>query len=587
MSTSTQSPRIFGNKSGLHNDAMAEGLARAVNKTNSEDKLRKLVDDSRVRVEHAKRVHATQARFSTARLPALAKLADKDGHNHFNLSTAATTALGEALSLTSDLSFTHSHLGQVRCLEGIWGYMLSKPRAKAFLEKPYKSMHWLRKHATLMEDAPNIRLVIADALWQKVSQYKEVVDVLKESTLPFDVYVRSFDGLLKRTFFAGWYIVLVEEIRRSIKSGKEPNLFQFADDEIYTELKDAPHEKQQAYIKDFLNELFAPELVVTQRNQAKREREAAAREEGTRQRQADNEGVQGNKKPETPVTKKDPSTKEERRRAHEELMAKHRADKQARLAKNGTVTEVDLKNITSVTDVTQMLKNTDNSFMPVYHPATGYKVTMVDERPKSDPRGPFVAEFAEIDFSAENIALNPLLGDIPEALRGELVAMTNSDLGVFFINRKTKEDILEDRARSAAPEQILEEVKAIEDEVKAEAQAEAESDPFLRTATEAPAEPAPFDKLDSITELGSSIILMKGMTDTWVIDDIEVNVVFGDEQIKYTVGPLEPATMDALANAGLPMELIDELCMMNVTNAAPANPTTFIVRREDLPKQDI
>ena len=587
MSTSTQSPRIFGNKSGLHNDAIAEGLARAVNKTNSEDKLRKLVDDSRVRVEHAKRIHATQARFSTIRLPALAKLADKDGQNHFNLSTAATTALGEAMSLTSDLSFTHSHLGPVRCLEGIWGYMLSKPRAKAFLEKPYKSMGWLRKHATLMEDAPNIRLVIADALWQKVSQYKEVVDVLKESTLPFDVYVRSFDGLLKRTFFAGWYIVLVEEIRRSIKSGKEPNLFQFADDEIYTELKDAPREKQQAYIKDFLNELFAPELVVTQRNQAKREREreAAAREEGTRQRQPNNEGVQENKKPEAPVTKKDPATKEERRRAHEELMAKHRADKQARLAKNGTVTDINLQSVVGETQ----LNLPDITYSLVYRPQLDTTANeVVDERDHNDPRGRFEPTFEEINYSAENIALNPLIGLIPEEKRKDMLIMTGSSRGAFIIPRDVAK-AFQNREPVNQPQTedvVLEEVKAIEDEVKAEAQAEAESDPFLRTATEAPVERDDAGN-PVVGDPFTTVFTIVALTDMWVPGDIEVHTPFGSKQLEYTTGPLAAETMEALAQAGLPMEMIDELCMINVTNAAPANPTAYIMRREDLPKQDI
>lgn len=147
-----------------------------------------------------------------------------DGINHINIWEKASTELGIALSHMSDLPFTHATYGKFRSIEGFWHYIRSVSRDdRTRMMAGYKAKKFgdsLQSHRI-----DDFRAVIMDANWQKVTQYSPLVEEIKKSELPFDVYYLFKDDVKVRIRPASafWLIEGFEEIRKALKENRKPN----------------------------------------------------------------------------------------------------------------------------------------------------------------------------------------------------------------------------------------------------------------------------------------------------------------------------------------------------------------------------
>lgn len=151
----------------------------------------------------------------------------EDGVDHINIWDHGKTELGKLLALSTPLNFRHSRFNRFNTIEGFWNYIRSverDDRLRKFVGKPLRLCisNLTFRHVT------NFKAIIMDANWQKIKQYPELAEAVKESTLPFDSYFiyRRQDGVPERPQFVYWLIEGFNEIRNALKEDREPN-FEF------------------------------------------------------------------------------------------------------------------------------------------------------------------------------------------------------------------------------------------------------------------------------------------------------------------------------------------------------------------------
>lgn len=147
-----------------------------------------------------------------------------DGVDHINIWEKASTQLGIALSHMADLPFTHETYGKFRSVEGFWHYIRSVTRDdRTRMMAGYKA----KKFGDSLESkrVEDFKAIIMDANWQKIRQYEPLVEELKKSTLPFDVYYlfNNDVDVRIRPASAFWLIEGFNEIRKCLKENTKPN----------------------------------------------------------------------------------------------------------------------------------------------------------------------------------------------------------------------------------------------------------------------------------------------------------------------------------------------------------------------------
>lgn len=155
-----------------------------------------------------------------------------DGMDHINIWEKGSTELGVALSHMADLPFTHEVYGKFRSIEGFWHYIRSINRDdRTRMMAGYKA----KKFGDTLESqrVDDFKAIIMDANWQKIKQYPPIVDEIKNSTLPFDIYYlfNNDENVRIRPASAFWLLDGFNVIRDAIKEGKVPD---------FTFLKDKP-----------------------------------------------------------------------------------------------------------------------------------------------------------------------------------------------------------------------------------------------------------------------------------------------------------------------------------------------------------
>lgn len=146
----------------------------------------------------------------------------EDGIDHINIWEQAKTDLGRALSHSARLSFTHSIFGRFDNMESFWQYIRSVERDdRVRVLHGYKLKTFARK--LTFKRVPNFHAVIMDANWQKVQQYPDLLDELKESELPFDCYYLNNEGIRIRPAFSHWVIYGFTKIREALKADDKPD----------------------------------------------------------------------------------------------------------------------------------------------------------------------------------------------------------------------------------------------------------------------------------------------------------------------------------------------------------------------------
>lgn len=160
-----------------------------------------------------------------------------DGVDHINIWEKGSTDLGVALSHMADLPFTHETYGKFRSIEGFWHYIRSISRDdRTRMMAGYKA----KKFGDTLESqrVDDFKAIIMDANWQKIKQYPPLIEEIKNSNLPFDIYYlfNNDENVRIRPASAYWLLDGFNVIRKAIKEDTVPD---------FTFLKD----KQAAYKK--------------------------------------------------------------------------------------------------------------------------------------------------------------------------------------------------------------------------------------------------------------------------------------------------------------------------------------------------
>lgn len=155
----------------------------------------------------------------------------EDGVTHINIWENAITDLGQALAHSTRFSFKHPVFGRFNNMESFWHYLRSEERDDRIRVMSGRA---LKSFATKLTPRriTNFRALIMDANWQKVRQYPEISDAMRDSTMNFDCYYvyRRKNGIRIRPTFAHWMIKGFEEIRMALKNDRNPDFNFLMDD---------------------------------------------------------------------------------------------------------------------------------------------------------------------------------------------------------------------------------------------------------------------------------------------------------------------------------------------------------------------
>lgn len=148
----------------------------------------------------------------------------KDGVDHINMSTFGATEIGKVLDLDFEMPWTHPQYGRFISLSAFWYYITSANLDRSFA---WMASNLLRQRARTANQGQrktvdNLRAIMIDAAYHRISAVPAIAQSLRETTLPLDFYVeprgrgpeaRSHRGL------ASWYIPGMEYIRRALQTG--------------------------------------------------------------------------------------------------------------------------------------------------------------------------------------------------------------------------------------------------------------------------------------------------------------------------------------------------------------------------------
>ena len=146
-----------------------------------------------------------------------------DGEDHINLSYVGATDLGRTLHPTSMLSFVHEVFGRFNSVSAFWDYIETGARNDRLRTMP----HGIRKEAKSAMprvEVECLEFMVLDACWQRIKAYPVLMQALKDSELPFDLY-RTVGELHipVRVETSMWLVEGMELIRRALKKDQTPN----------------------------------------------------------------------------------------------------------------------------------------------------------------------------------------------------------------------------------------------------------------------------------------------------------------------------------------------------------------------------
>jgi hypothetical protein len=113
-------------------------------------------------------------------------------------------------------------------MDSFWHYIRSSERDDRIRNMKPKALKRFASELT-MAHVPNFRAIIMDSNWQKIKQHPAVAEAMKESTLPFEFYYVTREGLRIRPNYFKWFLWGMEEIRLALKEGREPDFSRIKD----------------------------------------------------------------------------------------------------------------------------------------------------------------------------------------------------------------------------------------------------------------------------------------------------------------------------------------------------------------------
>lgn len=189
-----------------------------------------------------------------------------DGVDHINIWDRGETELGMVLSPMADISFKHNVFGPFRSVEGFWHYIRS-------VTKDDRNRRTYGLYAKKLGETfdtqmvDDFRAIILDAHYQKISQYQAIIDEVKASVLPFELYTlwhtkeqkaAGIPGRYIRPVSAAWLMKGFEEIRSALKEDRVPDFNPFRREENRgTPLNQITEEKAATLVNIPKNTLLA------------------------------------------------------------------------------------------------------------------------------------------------------------------------------------------------------------------------------------------------------------------------------------------------------------------------------------------
>jgi hypothetical protein len=147
-----------------------------------------------------------------------------DGVNHINIYEGGATELGKALTHSIHIGFVHQVFGRFGSIETFWHYIRSVERDDRMRNMPHnKLLKFSEKLQT--QRIPNFYALIMQANYDKINQTPEILNAMRDSSLPFDYYYmyKRKDGIRIRRTFAHWVVPGFEEIRKALKEKRQPD----------------------------------------------------------------------------------------------------------------------------------------------------------------------------------------------------------------------------------------------------------------------------------------------------------------------------------------------------------------------------
>lgn len=146
-----------------------------------------------------------------------------DGVDHINTWEGAETLIGQFLSHNYHHKFHHNLFGRFDSIEAFWYYIRSEERDDGIRSMSGKTLKEFIDKLNLNR-VTNFRAIIMDTQYQRIKQFKDIVEEIKTSVLPYDCYyINSKSNLRTRPGFFRWIMEGHEEIRKALKENREPD----------------------------------------------------------------------------------------------------------------------------------------------------------------------------------------------------------------------------------------------------------------------------------------------------------------------------------------------------------------------------
>lgn len=184
-----------------------------------------------------------------------------DGIDHINIYSNGQSELGRELSLETRCKFKHPILGPFTSMTGYWTFVKSYSHSDAYRNKPAKSCLFLsKKQNDVKKQVINFTSIILEGMYYRIISDEKLVQDVKESTLPFDMYyVKKVDQAQPSTNkiityeikishrYTKWMVAGLTEIRDALKQNRTPSFERFLDDPnvpLYQEFVSSSMEKE-------------------------------------------------------------------------------------------------------------------------------------------------------------------------------------------------------------------------------------------------------------------------------------------------------------------------------------------------------
>lgn len=145
-----------------------------------------------------------------------------DGTDHINLWDRGQTELGRALAMDTHINLNVRGLGKFRSFYALWVYLTTKHRTTALRDAPSFQLRQMvreRRETGNLDDAPNVRWIVLNALIDHLMNYPELADALEATgDVPLVSYI-NMNGQRSAHSQAKWWVACVQYVRTGLSAG--------------------------------------------------------------------------------------------------------------------------------------------------------------------------------------------------------------------------------------------------------------------------------------------------------------------------------------------------------------------------------